>query len=739
MRNENNQEEIKSENKKQEQAEDVIDQEIIYENIEKQNKMKSPLDFQILLNCLNGVIFTLEAESKIQLIDKMFYCTVKDQQMVFKQGDKASLYFIIDSGRCEVIINNNKKKILQSGQSFGELEILYNVPQSTSVKALGNCTFWVMDRFTFRKTIEEISLKDFEQNQEILQKVKCFQSLTYDQRKAISSVLITLSFEPERIIVRKGDQADSFFIIKKGEVKIYKGDDQLIRTQEGDSFEEYSLQNNSVRQATVQAYKDVILLAISRFDLQRILGDKMYTIIFYGQQRWAFQRHPFLKWLTQLQIERIVSNMEQKQYKQGDIIIEKEQQCTHLIVVLMATIQYGQSLIGQGQIFGDQFLEQQNQILADSLIMKSDGFISQIQIKVFFEIIGDNLKEIYQQQKIAHINNIKIKLEELISIKILGQGDFTNIYLVHNKSENKNYSLKCISKAQIIKQNLERHLDQQKQVSQIANFPLIIHYYKSFKDQNYIYFLEEYVKGMQINEIIKEIGALNTYNLQFYIGSLILCMEYFHLNHIIYRNVSPTHVMVDDQGFIKLIGLGTAKYIENNKGKTFTMKGTPHYMAPEIFIGRGYTYSVDLWSIGIMMYEFIYGKVPYGENADDPYLIFEDIQNNPLNFPSEPKDQNAQKLMEQLINKIPQIRLGSSYAILKKKQFFENFNFDSLMNRDLKPPYIPPNTKFINDKEIQKAIETGKLIIEEIKSDPRTINNIYNSDDARNPDWDQIY
>ncbi|CAD8129027.1 unnamed protein product [Paramecium sonneborni] len=136
---------------------------------------------------------------------------------------------------------------------------------------LGNykfyCSFWAIDRNIFRKAIEEISLKDYEQNQEIIQKVKCFQSLTYDQRKAISSFVITLSFDAGKIIVRKGDQADSFFIIKKGEVEIYKGDDQLIRAQEGDSFEEYSLQNNSVRQATVQAYKESLKQKINKTGL----------------------------------------------------------------------------------------------------------------------------------------------------------------------------------------------------------------------------------------------------------------------------------------------------------------------------------------------------------------------------------------------------------------------------------------------------------------------------------------
>ncbi|CAD8067231.1 unnamed protein product [Paramecium primaurelia] len=741
LRSENNQELKRRENKKMAQIAAVIDQEVIYENIQKQDKVKSPFDYQLLLN----------AFSNIKVIEKMFYCTVKDQEMVFKQGDKGSSYFLIERGQCQIIINNDVKKTLKSGEAFGELALLYNAPRSASVKAIGDCAFWAIDRNTVRKVIEEISLKDYEQNKEFIQKVQFFESLTDDQRTAITSVLITLNFKAGEIIVNEGDQADSFFIIKKGEIEISKGGKQLRIMQQGDSLGEQALQSNSVRGATAKAHQDVILLALSRDDLTRILGDKIQTIMFLNLQRWAFERHPILKQLTKLQVERIVSNMEQKQFKQGEVILEKGQKCTHLIVVLTANIQYGQQSIEKGQMFGDKFLEQQNQILTDSLIMKQDGLISQIQIKVFFEIIGGTLEQIFLKNEKAHDRFIKkeegqkkdqydhFKLDELISIKKLGQGQFGNVYLVHNKIDKKNYALKCISKAQIIEQNLEKHLAQEKQTLQTANFPLIMHFVKSFQDKNYIYFLEEYIKGMELFDVIREIGLLNTYDSQFYIGSLILCMEYLHLNNIIYRDIKPENIMVDDKGFMKLIDLGTAKNLKNKNGRTHTIIGTPHYMAPEILSGKGYTYSVDLWSIGICLYEFMCGNVPYAEDADDPYDIYEEIQKKPLSFPSVLKDRKAKKLIEQLLSKTPELRLGSSYASLKNNSFFEHFDYDSLMNRDLKPPYLPPKSKLQSDKEIQKAIQAGKLITEEIKSDPTTTNNIYKPEKARDPNWDKDY
>jgi cGMP-dependent protein kinase len=130
----------------------------------------------------------------------------------------------------------------------------------------------------------------------------------------------------------------------------------------------------------------------------------------------------------------------------------------------------------------------------------------------------------------------------------------------------------------------------------------------------------EYVKGFELFDIIREIGILSKGIGRFYMSSLVLSIEYLHLKNIIYRDLKPENVMVENDGHLKLIDMGTAKKLTSNKGfRTFTMIGTPHYMAPEVMQGKGYSFAADIWSLGVVMYEFLCGELPFANKLEEPH------------------------------------------------------------------------------------------------------------------------
>ncbi|KAL4498348.1 hypothetical protein ABPG72_013154 [Tetrahymena utriculariae] len=740
-------------------AETVDDKIVISEKITKRQRQMTPADQQFIIKSLGKhFVFSLLNEvNRDKVIGKMFYCE-NSEEYIFKQGDAASTYFIIEKGECFIEINGEVKKKLNMGDAFGELALLYGAPRSASVKADGVCGLWGIDRSTFRKAVEEIVRTEFEENRNFIEKVKFFTTMTTAQKDAITNVLITQVFKKGECIVNEGDMASSYYIIKKGKVEIFQGNNEKpIRTMgPEDSFGEQALYENSKRGATVKALDDEVrCIALGRDTIQKVLGDKIQVVMYNNVMRWAFEKNNILARFTKIQIEKIINASSQIQYKKGDLIFKKEQPCKKLIFVLESCLvnkSNQKKVVDKGHAFGEQWLFEQNKnkVLDDDLIMKDNGLLGEINHDQLVECIGGPIETILKKNLQSHevrymkkydaSSNQKyaeLKLEEMIYIKKLGFGQFGSVYLVKNKHDNQFYALKVIQKAQVIQQNLEKHLIQEKKVLEVAQFPFMMKFIKTFKDNQNVYFLLEYVKGMELFDVIREIGLLNTYDSQFYIASLLLNIEYLHTNSIIYRDIKPENIIIDYKGYMKLIDMGTAKFLKGSSGKTFTIIGTPHYMAPEILTGAGYTYSVDLWSIGICLYEFMCGGVPFAEDVEDPYEIYEEIIHKNLDFPSFLKDKLAKNMMNQLLNKQPQLRLGGSFAALKANQWFTTFDWDKLIDRELKAPYIPPKDKLISDQEIMKMENAAKSVIQEVKIEQGNVK--YDKDKAKDPEWDREF
>ena len=113
---------------------------------------------------------------------------------------------------------------------------------------------------------------------------------------------------------------------------------------------------------------------------------------------------------------------------------------------------------------------------------------------------------------------------------------------------------------------------------------------KCFKDSQRVYFLVEYVAGMSLFDVSMKLGLISYESAKFYIGSLIIILNYLHERDILYRDLKPENIIIDSQGYPKMIDFGTSKI---TKERSYTVLGTPHYMAPEIILSKGYGHEVD--------------------------------------------------------------------------------------------------------------------------------------------------
>merc|ERR1712106_599079 len=154
-------------------------------------------------------------------------------------------------------------------------------------------------------------------------------------------------------------------------------------------------------------------------------------------------------------------------------------------------------------------------------------------------------------------------------------------------------------------------------------------------------------------------GCLERHEAQFYIGSMALVLECLHERSIVFRDVKPENVMLDAQGYIKLVDFGIAKKFAENECRTYTIVGTLFYMAPELLQGMGYGLDVDIWSLGVMFYELVVGRIPFGDGATTPNEVISAIINNELSFPDSYTDSAAKKLIQGMMSKRPEKRIGT--------------------------------------------------------------------------------
>ena len=163
-------------------------------------------------------------------------------------------------------------------------------------------------------------------------------------------------------------------------------------------------------------------------------------------------------------------------------------------------------------------------------------------------------------------------------------------------------------------------------------------------------------------------------------------LEYLQKRYIVHRDIKPSNIMIDSNGYLKMIDFGTSKFLTDY---TSTVIGTPHYIAPEILQGKGYSLSCDFWSLGICMYEIFYGIYPFGNDATEVIEIYKEIIHKDFFFPS---GDESFKMVNEFIKNLLVKKVNEricNVPLLKAHPFFNKFDFDLLNDFKLNPPYIP--------------------------------------------------
>ncbi|TFK91937.1 hypothetical protein K466DRAFT_274071 [Polyporus arcularius HHB13444] len=296
-----------------------------------------------------------------------------------------------------------------------------------------------------------------------------------------------------------------------------------------------------------------------------------------------------------------------------------------------------------------------------------------------------------QQQQRPPARKRKVGLDDFNFLAVLGKGNFGKVMLAEEKKTNSLYAIKVLKKEFIIDNDEVESTRSEKRVFLAAareRHPFLLELHSCFQTETRVYFVMEYVSGGDLMLHIQR-KQFSLRQAKFYASEVLLALEYFHANGIIYRDLKLDNILLTLDGHVKVADYGLCKEDMWFGSTTSTFCGTPEFMAPEILLEQRYGRAVDWWAFGVLMYEMLLGQSPF--RGDDEDEIFDAIlEDEPLYPITMPRD--AVSILQKLLTRDPTRRLGSGKADaeeIKRHPFFKDVNFDDVLNKRIPPPYFP--------------------------------------------------
>ena len=511
---------------------------------------------------------------------------------------------------------------------FGERALLQDETRAADVKAKSYVRCYSLNRSAFHELLgplEDIWRLD------ALKDVTILQSLKQSQLKKLASEMTTKNFEKDEVVFHKGEEGDDFYIVERGQFEVLDGETVLATLTRGNCFGELALLKNDKRAATVKATSSSKCLCLSRENFNARLGSLEEI-----QHMWryeALRRVPVLSKLTKTQRNKLVLVMQERTYDAGAVIVKEGEKGDEFFImmsgeVIVETSGVEVTRISQGGFFGELALLRAD-VRQATVTAATAVSVMYLERNQFNKHLG-SLQEIMATQAVAYdaVTESKLaqstQLSDFAPVATLGIGAFGKVLLV--KFGEKRYALKCLQKAQIISMGLLNHVKREKDIMMECHSPFLVNLVACFKDTAQLYMLMEAVMGGELFTYLQSMDEpISEEDAKFYAACVVLAFEYLQDRHLVYRDLKPENLLLDKDGYIKVADFGFAK--EVTTGKTYTMCGTPDYLAPELVQQTGHNKAADWWALGVLIYEMVTGLPPFYDEDQVSFFCWKIITN----------------------------------------------------------------------------------------------------------------
>ena len=267
----------------------------------------------------------------------------------------------------------------------------------------------------------------------------------------------------------------------------------------------------------------------------------------------------------------------------------------------------------------------------------------------------------------------KIDLKKFKIISQLGVGGFGTVFKVRHILTDKIYAMKVMNKNYIIQKKYLHYVVSEFQIMRsLSGFPFILDLHYCFQSANYLYLIIDYCP----NGDFTKLESIN--NPKLFFAELILAFEYIHKKNIIYRDLKPENILLDESGHIKICDFNLAKAGMTKHKRANSFCGSPLYFSPEMVEKKSVNYKVDIYGIGLLIYEIVVGHTAF--NAIDINELYEKIKRNQINYNEPELHGDVKDLIKKMCAKNPDDRI--ELDDVKKHKYFKDIDFDKVLRKE---------------------------------------------------------
>ncbi|XP_045392872.1 cGMP-dependent protein kinase 2 isoform X2 [Lemur catta] len=536
-----------------------------------------------------------------------------------------------------------------------------------------------------------------------LNKNQFLKRLDPQQIKDMVECMYGRSYQQGSYIIKQGEPGNHIFVLAEGRLEVFQGEKLLSSIPMWTTFGELAILYNCTRTASVKAITNVKTWALDREVFQNIMRR---TAQARDEQYRNFLRSvSLLKNLPEDKLTKIIDCLEVEYYDKGDYIIREGEEGSTFFILAKGKVKVTQSTEGhdqpqliktlqKGEYFGEKALISDDVRSANIIAEENDVACLVIDRETFNQTVGtfEELQK-YLEGYVANLNRddekrhakrsmSNWKLSKALSLEMIQLKEKVKV-----KNEDVAFAMKCIRKKHIVDTKQQEHVYSEKRILEELCSPFIVKLYRTFKDNKYVYMLLEACLGGELWSILRDRGSFDEPTSKFCVACVTEAFDYLHRLGIIYRDLKPENLILDAEGYLKLVDFGFAKKIGSGQ-KTWTFCGTPEYVAPEVILNKGHDFSVDFWSLGILVYELLTGNPPFsGTDQMMTYnLILKGIEK--MDFPRK-ITRRPEDLIRRLCRQNPTERLGNlknGINDIKKHRWLNGFNWEGLKARSLPSP-----------------------------------------------------